>query len=371
MARKFVKFDTGYRPNAPQNVLDKTIDELNLHDETKNKLRGAELMTVGEIASYEMRHLYRIDRMGRGDVFAVLRALKSLGVDFKPSEPKKSNDAIAANANLSVESANVNNAGSKHSNRDNRRDNECNVIKQEGRNEHRTDERNRNKRENVAPTHNSKVDRNESDKNRRRERDRRGKDRSNENVAGERINASSANVERQKVNTRDYDMYGNKRKNADAADNKRGSQRNASAIQKPQPIKLPPLKNADGLYKFFKAGKWGYKNEAGNVVIEPQFDEAYNFSEGLAAVEQQEKVGFINTAGELVIPYRYDTVCSFSEGLASVTLDDKCAYIDKEGNEAFGFDYEAATSFVNDISLVKKDGKWGYMDRHTGEIRLR
>lgn len=369
MARKFVKFDTGYRPNAPQNVLDKTIDELNLHDETKNKLRRAELMTVGEIASYEMRHLYRIERMGRGDVFAVLRALKSLGVDFKPCESKKPDIDSVATKNSNVESANAKNAGGKQNSRDNRRDNERNVNKQEGRNEQRADERGRNKTANVP---NSSVDRNEQEKNRRRERDnRRGKDRSKESDSGERINTTPVNVERQKVNTRDYDMYGNKRKSADADGNKHGSQRNASAKQKPQPIKLPPLKNPDGLYKFFKAGKWGYKNEAGNVVIEPQFDEAYNFSEGLAAVEQHEKVGFINTAGELVIPYRYDTVCSFSEGLASVTLDDKCAYIDKEGNEVFGFDYEAATSFVNDISLVKKDGKWGYMDRHTGEIRLR
>lgn len=367
MARKFVKFDTGYRPNAPQSILDTTIDDLNLHDETKRKLRDAELITVGEIATYEMRHLYRIDKMGRGDVFAVLRALKGLGVDFKPSEHKKE---IIESTTDKTDNANIHITGNKQNNRTNERDQrfiERNNNNSDSR-QRNNDNREKQKTNDSANTHKLR-ERGDAENSGRRDRE---KNHNRERTPIDKDKLAPINVERQKVNTRDYDMYGNKRKNSDFdSNNKRNSQQNASSKPKPQPIKLPPLKNADGLYKFFKAGKWGYKNETGNVIIEPQFDEAYNFSEGLAAVERNEKVGFINTKGEVIIPYQYDTVCSFSEGLASVTLNDKCAYIDKEGNEIFGFDYEAATSFINDISLVKKDGKWGYMDRHTGEIRLR
>ena len=136
-------------------------------------------------------------------------------------------------------------------------------------------------------------------------------------------------------------------------------------------IAIQPLKNADGLYKFFRAGKWGYKNEGGKVVIEPKYTEAFNFREGMACVEMEEKCGFIDMKGELTIEMKYESACSFSEGLSAVTADEKCGFIDKTGELVFPFEYEAATSFIDDVALVKKEGKWGYMDRTTGEIRLR
>lgn len=339
MARKFIKTDTGYRPNAPQEILDKTLDELNMHEDTKAKLKSAELNTVCDIASCEMRSLYKIDKMTKRDVFSVLRAIKSLNLDFKPVERKAEPTADGAPS---------------------------------------------------APQQQTRPqpNRERGNNNNRRPQERNANDKFNRgNKAQADPNSAPMPMERQKVNTRDYDANGNRRRNVrdtrdnrgdnnnhDTRDNRNdgNSTRRSSTIKaKPQPIKLPPLKIADGLYKFYKAGKWGYKNETGDIAIEPQYDEAFNFSEGYAGVELGEKVGFIDTSGNVVIPMIYDSVTSFSEGVASVTLDDKCAYIDKEGNEVYGFIFEAATAFNNNIALVKKDGKWGYMDRVTGDIRLR
>jgi hypothetical protein len=39
--------------------------------------------------------------------------------------------------------------------------------------------------------------------------------------------------------------------------------------------------------------KYGYINNTGEIVIKPQFDLAYAFSEGLAVVEVNGKEGFI------------------------------------------------------------------------------
>ena len=50
-----------------------------------------------------------------------------------------------------------------------------------------------------------------------------------------------------------------------------------------------------------------------------KFDEAWDFSEGLAAVKIGGKVGFINKAGEIVINPQFDNAGSFSEGLARVS----------------------------------------------------
>ena len=52
-------------------------------------------------------------------------------------------------------------------------------------------------------------------------------------------------------------------------------------------------------------GKFGYIDETGRIAIKPQFDQAYPFTEGLAAVSIGSKLGFIDTAGKVVIPLQY------------------------------------------------------------------
>lgn len=349
MAKRFEKPTDGYVPDAPQEVLNRSVEEFNLYDETVNKLKSVELNTVGDVASVEMRQLYRIEKMNKRDVFAVLRMLKSVKLDFR-QVPKSENSGETKPQN-------------ENARRDKNMSNGNKSQLKAGENDKAGD--NREQRDNTTPD---------------RSKNKRGKRNDNRDTAnnadrsgGDKVKSVPITLEREKVNTRDYDSHGNKRRDRDnnRDNNKdRDSSRN-KRDKKPTVVNLPPLKIEDGLYKFYKGGKWGYKDESGKVAIEPLYDEAYNFSEGLAGVEIGEKVGFINTSGEMVIPAIYDSVTSFKEGLASVTLNDKCAYIDKEGNEVFGFDYEAATCFTNNIALVKKDGKWGYMDRFTGEIRLR
>lgn len=350
MAKRFEKPTDGYVPDAPQEVLNRSVEEFNLYDETVNKLKSVELNTVGDVASVEMRQLYRIEKMNKRDVFAVLRMLKSVKLDFRQvPKPENSGETKPRKENARREpTQNSNNNQVKNGDSDK-------GVRDKREQRENTSDRSKNKR---GKRNDSRDTANNADRS-----------------GGDKVKSVPITLEREKVNTRDYDSHGNKRRDRDRDNNRdnnkdRDSSRN-KRDKKPTVVNLPPLKIEDGLYKFYKGGKWGYKDESGKVVIEPLYDEAYNFSEGLAGVEIGEKVGFINTTGEMVIPAIYDSVTSFKEGLASVTLNDKCAYIDKEGNEVFGFDYEAATCFTNNIALVKKDGKWGYMDRFTGEIRLR
>src|SRR5579862_394911 len=48
-------------------------------------------------------------------------------------------------------------------------------------------------------------------------------------------------------------------------------------------------------------GKWGYIDEKGKIVIEPTFESAANFTEGLAAVKANGKYGYIDRTGKFVI----------------------------------------------------------------------
>ncbi len=72
------------------------------------------------------------------------------------------------------------------------------------------------------------------------------------------------------------------------------------------------------LYPYTQDGiLYGYVDLSGEWVIDPQFDFAQPFAEGLAVVSIDEKYGYVDRSGELVIAPRFDFAESFSEvGLA-------------------------------------------------------
>src|SRR5687768_7638997 len=78
-------------------------------------------------------------------------------------------------------------------------------------------------------------------------------------------------------------------------------------------------------------GKKGFINTLGEVVIQPRFQDANDFSEGLCAVRENGLYGFINTQGELSIPAIYDYATIFKDGLALVYLDGKPLFIKADG----------------------------------------
>ena len=55
------------------------------------------------------------------------------------------------------------------------------------------------------------------------------------------------------------------------------------------------------LFTVVQDGKWGYIDRTGNVIIAPQFQQASEFSEGVAAVNIDGKWGYIDQKGQIVI----------------------------------------------------------------------
>ena len=66
-------------------------------------------------------------------------------------------------------------------------------------------------------------------------------------------------------------------------------------------------------------------------MINPQFDEAAAFSEGLAAVRQSGHWGFVNPSGKFVINPQFDEAASFTNALARVKVGGRTGYIDASG----------------------------------------
>ncbi|MDO4649121.1 MAG: WG repeat-containing protein [Eubacteriales bacterium] len=115
-------------------------------------------------------------------------------------------------------------------------------------------------------------------------------------------------------------------------------------------------------------GEWGYIDTTGAWVIEPQYERATNFQEGLAAVMSGDLWGFINESGELVIDYQFDGYSTFSEGYADVEKDDMAGYIDTAGNVVIPLEYENASAFHDGTAWVKKDGKYFRIDKNGNQV---
>ena len=126
---------------------------------------------------------------------------------------------------------------------------------------------------------------------------------------------------------------------------------------------------AQELEKFKEDGKWGFRDVAGNVVVPAKYDEAGDFSEGLAPVMliKENKMlgvvintrpswGYIDKTGKEVIPLKYTHAESFSGGFARVDYD----FIDKTGTEIFK---PVLEPYLKQTDRLLKKGKSGLFNQ--------
>lgn len=130
------------------------------------------------------------------------------------------------------------------------------------------------------------------------------------------------------------------------------------------------------------AGSWGYVNRDGEFVIEPKFEYAGPFRNGLAAVVKDKKMGYIGKSGAFVIPNRFEEALDFSEGLALVRENGKYMVIDTEGKQAFAKTFVEVDPLAMEVFrfsegmlvfIEQRDNgefSWGYVDR-AGRVAIR
>ncbi len=127
---------------------------------------------------------------------------------------------------------------------------------------------------------------------------------------------------------------------------------------------------------------WGYKDEAGSVVITPRFVVAGEFSEhGLAAVADSTGWHYINTSGATVVrPFVVDNGPDpFQEGLARFVDEGRVGYFDETGTIIVPAQFDYATPFAEGRAtycegctpqqdgehIRYEGGRWGFL-HHVG-----
>jgi hypothetical protein len=115
--------------------------------------------------------------------------------------------------------------------------------------------------------------------------------------------------------------------------------------------------------------KWGYVDNSGKILINPQFDEAFLFADGLALVKTAGKYGYIDKDGNVIINPMYMEAMSFRNGKALVVGENTYpTFINKKGEIIFTVnEADECRHFSEDLAAFKSNFKWGFIDE-SGKI---
>ncbi|MDM5334287.1 WG repeat-containing protein [Ureibacillus composti] len=118
---------------------------------------------------------------------------------------------------------------------------------------------------------------------------------------------------------------------------------------------------------------WGFVNESGDFVIEPQYDYVFDFQDnGLARVEKNGLYGLIDLQGNYIVQPRYRWIEPFSEGRAAVqTVNEKLPsykLIDETGKGITKKYYNYIGSFYDGRAVFQQNHLYGYLTRNGREV---
>ncbi len=127
----------------------------------------------------------------------------------------------------------------------------------------------------------------------------------------------------------------------------------------------------DGLARVYSAGKYGFIDTKGTYKIEPSFKGATPFFDGLAwTVVEGGAPTAIDTSGkEKFVLKEAKEVYSFSEGLAAfANADGNFGFVDKSGKIVINTQFEeVSNNFYNGLAVIEQGGLQGYVNSK-GEI---
>jgi hypothetical protein len=121
----------------------------------------------------------------------------------------------------------------------------------------------------------------------------------------------------------------------------------------------------EGLCPVMKNNKWGYINSKGEEVIPFNYDTPSAHKNGYARVAINGLWGFVDATGNLVVPCIYKTAWDFEEGLAAVENDaEKFGFIDVTGKTIIPFIFGYSSGFKDGYAeVMDKDSNSWYINK--------
>lgn len=107
---------------------------------------------------------------------------------------------------------------------------------------------------------------------------------------------------------------------------------------------------------------YGYIDEIGNLLINPYFERASEFHNGLAVVKFDDKYCFIDIEGNLLLKTNYKYISSFSNNGYALFIDsdNNSGYLNQEGKEIMKFPYKNCSVFSGGYATIgpTEDGEY-------------
>ena len=134
-----------------------------------------------------------------------------------------------------------------------------------------------------------------------------------------------------------------------------------------------------GIVKVKQNGKYGYVDINGYNITDIKYDDAYDFSDGMAIVNiggtpnkrgriSGGKFGYINKDGIEVIKVKYANATPFSDGLATVSEDTDWVVINKSGKKLIDKSFEQLGEYSEGRVAYCENAKYGYLDNNGNKI---
>ncbi|MGE0173209.1 MAG: WG repeat-containing protein [Oligoflexales bacterium] len=121
---------------------------------------------------------------------------------------------------------------------------------------------------------------------------------------------------------------------------------------------------SDGIAPVFEKDKWGLLDANGKMLVNYKFLNVGDHKEGWTPVElRPNEWGFINRANELLCEQTFSAAGSFCEGLAPVCVGELWGFINTSGAMAIGPRFDHVQEFVNALALFRQGQHVGYINK--------
>ena len=105
-------------------------------------------------------------------------------------------------------------------------------------------------------------------------------------------------------------------------------------------------------------GLYGYMNTDGVLVVQPQFQSAERFHNGIAIVGMGDKYGAIDKHGSVKIPFHFDALSNFEKGRSIVEQDEMLGMIDRNYRTILKIEYEDIGEVSEGLIYFSKGEKY-------------
>lgn len=134
----------------------------------------------------------------------------------------------------------------------------------------------------------------------------------------------------------------------------------------------PTFDDADafknGVAKVTVAKKVGLIDAKGSVLAAPTYDRIDAFKDGIATMALDKKEGLMTEKGEVLLTPQFDNISGFRNGLATTTLLKKEGLINSKGNILIVPQYDNIGSFKNGVAEIRLGKLYGLIDSTGKEI---